>query len=104
MALRLGSFAWDTIDEQAARDGLTVEQLVTFSVLYYLADLDSGRVSRRISKSPYPQTPNERSTGGAADHKPATIGGQRLSDRHERPSDAERQQSTEPLRDLSAQS
>jgi hypothetical protein len=52
--LELEGFAWDAIDEEAARAGITTEELVTFSVLYYLADLDSGRISRRITRSPYP--------------------------------------------------
>jgi hypothetical protein len=54
LTLTLERFAWESIDEEAAREGLAVEELITFSVLYYLADLDSGRVSRRISRSPYP--------------------------------------------------
>ncbi|MHB8243455.1 MAG: hypothetical protein ACYDHN_15885 [Solirubrobacteraceae bacterium] len=55
LKLELEGFAWKTLDEEAEREGLTVEELVTFSVLYYLADIDSGRISRRISGSPYPR-------------------------------------------------
>jgi hypothetical protein len=53
LTLGLETFAWKAIDEEAAREGLTVEELVTFSVLYYLADIDSGRTARRISLSPH---------------------------------------------------
>jgi len=54
LTLGLDGFVWDTLDREAGREGLTVEELVTFSVLYYLADIDSGRVARRVSLSPYP--------------------------------------------------
>ena len=54
--LRLDGFAWRSLAEEAARDDLTVEELVTFSVLYYLADRDSGRMSRRIASSPHRPT------------------------------------------------
>jgi hypothetical protein len=33
--------------------GVPVEELVSFAVMYYLADVDSGRIARRISRSPY---------------------------------------------------
>jgi len=55
MTLTLDKFAWESIAEEAARDGLTVEELVGYAVLYYLADADSGRVARQVSRSPYPQ-------------------------------------------------
>jgi hypothetical protein len=54
LALRLRGFAWETLEEEAAREGLSTEKLVAFSVLYYLADVDSGRISRQVSKKPYP--------------------------------------------------
>jgi hypothetical protein len=49
--LRLGAFAWDAIEDEAARAGTTAEELIAFSVLYYLADADSGRIAR----IPYPR-------------------------------------------------
>lgn len=54
LTLKLEGCTWETLCEEAAREGLTVEELITFSVLYYLADLDSGRIARRVSMSPYP--------------------------------------------------
>jgi hypothetical protein len=51
--LQLDGFAREAIDEEAARLGVPVDELVSFSVLYYLADLDSGRVARQIRTSPY---------------------------------------------------
>jgi hypothetical protein len=58
LTLGFEGFAWETIDEEATREGLTIEEFVTFSVLYYLADVDSGRVARRASRSPYPGAPD----------------------------------------------
>lgn len=52
MAVKLGDFAAEAIDEEAARLGVSVEQLVSFSVLYYLADVDSGRIAQRGIKGP----------------------------------------------------
>jgi hypothetical protein len=63
VTLRLESFAWDTIEREAAREGLTAAELIAFSVLYYLADMDSGRISRRISRSPYPRLLEDRFNG-----------------------------------------
>lgn len=54
VALRLDGFAREAIDEEATRLGVSAEELVTFSMLYYLADVDSGRIARRISTSRYP--------------------------------------------------
>jgi hypothetical protein len=56
LTVHLGSFAWETIEQESERLGVSVDELVAFSVLYYLADVDSGRIARRISKSPYPDT------------------------------------------------
>jgi len=54
LTLRLEGFAWEAIEEESARLGVSVEDFVAFSVLYYLADIDSGRIARRITRSPYP--------------------------------------------------
>jgi hypothetical protein len=56
VALQLDGFAAEAIDEEADRLGVSIEELVSFSVLYYLADLDSGRIARQIVTSPYPAT------------------------------------------------
>jgi hypothetical protein len=54
LTVRLDGFAWEALEQESARLGVPVEELITFSVLYYLADIDSGRIARQISKSPYP--------------------------------------------------
>jgi len=48
VTLRFGEFAYRTIEEESVRMGVSVEELSIFAVLYYLADLDSGRIARRI--------------------------------------------------------
>lgn len=55
VTLRLDGFAAEAIDEEADRLGISIEELVCFSVLYYLADVDSGRIARQIATSPYPE-------------------------------------------------
>ena len=58
LTLRLEDFAWETIEQESAHLGVSVEDLIAFSVLYYLADIDSGRVARQITRSPYPSRPD----------------------------------------------
>jgi len=58
LSLPMDAFAWEAVEEESARLGVSVEELVAFSVLYYLADVDSGRVARRIALSPYPDLPS----------------------------------------------
>lgn len=70
MTLRLERFAWETLDEEAAREGLTLEELITFSTLYYLADVDSKRISRRITRSPYPRRDDDHSSTSEQPPKP----------------------------------
>jgi len=54
LILRLDDFLWEALEQESTRLGVPVEELITFSVVYYLADIDSGRIARQISKSPYP--------------------------------------------------
>jgi hypothetical protein len=53
--VRLDEFAWQALEEESERLGVPVEDFVSFSVLYYLADVDSGRIARRITHSPFPE-------------------------------------------------
>ena len=48
LTLQLDGFAWETIVEQSAQMGVSVEDLATHAIMYYVADLDSGRIARRI--------------------------------------------------------
>jgi hypothetical protein len=51
LVLRLDGFAHRAINEESIKLGVPVEELASFAVLYYLADLDSGRIARRFPPS-----------------------------------------------------
>lgn len=51
--LRLDGFVREAVEQESQRLGVSVEDVMSFAVLYYLADLDSGRIARDISASPY---------------------------------------------------
>jgi len=53
LTLRLEGFAWEAIEQESTRLGVSVEELVAFAAMYYIADVDSGRIARRIDRSPY---------------------------------------------------
>jgi hypothetical protein len=57
LTLSLDGFAWEALEQERVRLGVSLEELVSFSVLYYLADSDSGRLARRITASPYLDPP-----------------------------------------------
>jgi hypothetical protein len=57
LSVRVEGFACEALEQESARLGVPVEDLAGFAILYYLADVDSGRVARRISSSPYPSAP-----------------------------------------------
>jgi hypothetical protein len=48
LMLYVDAFMSEALAEECARLGVSLEQLASFSVLYYLADCDSGRVARRV--------------------------------------------------------
>jgi hypothetical protein len=71
LTLQLDGFAYETIDEEAARQGVAMEELVTFAVLYYLADVDSGRIARQTARSPCP----DASRGAALPRSEPSVAG-----------------------------
>lgn len=52
VTLELDEFARDALLEESSRLGVSREELAEFSLLYYLADIDSGRISRRVPRTP----------------------------------------------------
>lgn len=48
LTLALDRFTWEALEQEAARQGVSVAELASFAVLYYLADGDSGRIARRL--------------------------------------------------------
>jgi hypothetical protein len=51
VVLHPGPFLNSTLLEESVRLGVTVEELVTFAVLYYLTDRDGQRIARRIRQT-----------------------------------------------------
>lgn len=58
LKLDLDAFAREALEREAARLGVSAEELARFAVLYYLADGDSGRIARRTPLAPPPATPH----------------------------------------------
>lgn len=52
--LELDGFAAEAIAQQAGSFEVTVEDLAGFAVLYYLADVDSGRIARTLPRRDRP--------------------------------------------------
>jgi hypothetical protein len=72
LTLDISGFSWSRLREEAEAEGVAVEELVRHAVAYYLADLDSERVSARplrrdrTQATPYtsPASAPERSCAG----------------------------------------
>jgi hypothetical protein len=50
LTLDLDTFAWEALTEESAQLGVSIEELASHALLYYLADRDSGRIARRLPK------------------------------------------------------
>jgi hypothetical protein len=48
LTVQLDRFACETLADESSRMGVSREELAVFSILYYLADLDSGRIARSM--------------------------------------------------------
>jgi hypothetical protein len=57
LKLELDTFGREALEAQAARLGVSPEELARHAVLYYLADSDNGRISRRPPPVPQPDQP-----------------------------------------------
>lgn len=49
--LPVDGFAWNELSREAALQGVEPSELASHAIVYYLADLDSGRIARRIPRS-----------------------------------------------------
>ena len=56
LAVKLDGFGWEALEQECARLGVSEEELVRFAIAYYLADIDSGRIARRIPPGPAPES------------------------------------------------
>jgi hypothetical protein len=66
LTVRLDAFAWHALEEESAKQEMTPEELARHAVLYYLADLDSGRLARHV--------PGERASRRAAARRASDAG------------------------------
>lgn len=48
LTIGLDAFAWEALEQEAAKLNVSIAELASFAVLYYLADGDSGRIARRL--------------------------------------------------------
>lgn len=46
LTLDLDAFAWSALADESATLGISIDELASFSVLYYVSDHDSGRIAR----------------------------------------------------------
>jgi hypothetical protein len=46
--VQLSEFAWSALTSEADRQSVEVENLIAHAAMYYLADLDSGRLALRV--------------------------------------------------------
>jgi hypothetical protein len=63
LTIELNDFGYERAREEAERQGVSVEEVVTHAVMYYLADLDSGRAAARILR----EADAEAEEGGEGD-------------------------------------
>jgi hypothetical protein len=52
VTLPLDGLAYEELARESARCGIPPSELASFAILYYLADVDSGRIARRIAAAP----------------------------------------------------
>lgn len=74
LTLGLDDYAWRAITRESSKLGVLTEDLVRFSLLYYLADIDSQRVARGLHGAHAIQTALENSSSDPCeDRLPAPI-------------------------------
>lgn len=75
ITLRLEGFAYQALCDEAARMKVPNGELARFCVLYYLADIDSGRIAHSIPGPPEqggpPVTVGDRDLPSKDSYKPA---------------------------------
>jgi hypothetical protein len=58
LTIGLEPFAWEALEQESAKQGVSIAELASFAVLYYLADGDSGRIARRLRPPSQPGEPH----------------------------------------------
>jgi len=52
--VELSEFAYGALRAEAEREGVNLDEIVAHALMYYLADADSGRISRRFPRKKPP--------------------------------------------------
>ncbi len=52
LEVQLDAFSQEALRSECERMNVTPQELVEFAIAYYLADLDSGRIARRVLRRP----------------------------------------------------
>ena len=65
-------FGWEALTDEARRQGVTIEALVAYAAMYYLADADRERFSHRVRPTRRGASPSRAS--GSASPAPARAG------------------------------
>jgi len=63
LTIEYDEFAWSRINDEAARQGTSAEEIVRHATAYYLSDLASGRLTTRVLPE-IESKPDPRSDGG----------------------------------------
>lgn len=50
VTVELTEFGWERLAAEARRQGTSPEELALHAVIYYLADIDGGRITRRAPR------------------------------------------------------
>jgi len=64
VTIDLDGFAQERLEHEAQSQAVTLEQLVRHALMYYLADLDSGRVATRVPADESAAASQQRSETG----------------------------------------
>jgi hypothetical protein len=52
VTVEFDEFGWRRLTTEAKEQAVSVEELVVHAVLYFLSDVDSGRIARRVPRPP----------------------------------------------------
>jgi hypothetical protein len=48
LEVEFDEFGWQSLSEEAERQGVTLEELVAYAAMYYLAEADTEQLSHRV--------------------------------------------------------
>jgi hypothetical protein len=53
VTVEFSAFGFERLLEEAEAQRVSLEEIVVHATMYYLADVDAGRISRRVLRDPY---------------------------------------------------